>query len=67
MFQSRYWLWHIKDDQEWSQTNEHERWDGIKLYRPEAMPVLGTMILHGAPLPSDVAAFYESLEPDVPF
>jgi len=67
MFQSRYWLWHIKDDQEWSQTKEHERLDGIKLDRPEAMPVLGTMILHGAPLPSDVAALYESLERDVPF
>lgn len=67
MFQSRYWRWHIRDDEEWSQTKEHERWDGIKLDRPEAMPILGTMILHGSPLSSEAAAFYESLEPDVPF
>lgn len=67
MFQSRYWLWHVKNGQEWSQTKEHERWDGVKLDRPEAMPVLGTMILHSTPLSSDAVALYESLEPDVPF
>lgn len=67
MVQSRYWRWHVRSDQGWLQTTEHERWDGVKEDFPETMPVLGTMILHGTPLSSDAAAFYESLEPDVPF
>ncbi|ULR87365.1 MULTISPECIES: hypothetical protein [Comamonas] len=66
MFQSRYWRWHIKDGDDWSETKEHERWDGIKLDRPEAMPVLGTMVLHTVTVAVD-KDLYDSLAPDIPF
>lgn len=67
MVQSRYWRWYVRNDQGWSQTTGHERWDGVKQDFPEDMPVLGTMILHSTPLSSEAVALYESLEPDVPF
>lgn len=66
MFQSRYWLWHIKHGQGWSQTKEHERWDSIKPDFPEAMPVLGTMVLHST-LTASQEKLFDSIGPDVPF
>jgi hypothetical protein len=66
MFQSRYWLWHIKNDEEWLQTKEHERWDGIKPDFPEAMPVLSSMVLHTVSVAVD-QDLYDSLAPDIPF
>lgn len=50
----------------WSQTKDHERWDGIKLDRPEAMPVLGTRVLHGTLGPSQNELF-DSIGRDVTF
>lgn len=66
MVQSRYWRWHVRDDEEWSQTEDDHRWDGIKLDRPEAMPVLGSMVLHSVSAAVD-KDLYDSIAADVPF
>ncbi|WP_373451324.1 hypothetical protein [Comamonas sp. SY3] len=67
MITSRYWRWHIRDDKgEWCQTQEHERADAIKPEWPEAMPVLGSMVLHFVAVPSE-KHLYDSLAPDIPF
>ncbi|TDS84601.1 hypothetical protein EDF71_102248 [Comamonas sp. JUb58] len=66
MVQSRYWRWHVRDDEEWSQTEDHHRWDSIKLDRAEAMPILGSMVLHSVSVAVD-KDLYDSIAPDVPF
>ncbi|MBB6579571.1 hypothetical protein HNP33_003685 [Comamonas odontotermitis] len=67
MIGSRYCQWHIKPQDQGIKTPEHERADTIKPSRPEAMPVLGSMIWRCAPTPAEMREVCRDLGPDVPF